>query len=129
MSAAGQYLLLFYRSEDEVAALSEEERKAIVGEYFALADELRTKGGYVTGAPLQPISTATTVRIRDDEIVMTDGPFAETKEQLGGYFLIEAGSLEEACTVAARVPAARLGSVEVRPVVPARTPASVEATA
>jgi hypothetical protein len=125
VSPAAQYLLLFYRPEDSVAALSEEERKATVGEYFALAEELRAKGSYVTGAPLQPVATATTVRIRDDEVVMTDGPFAETKEQLGGYFLIEAGSLEEACAVAARVPAARFGSVEVRPLVPAR----VEATA
>jgi hypothetical protein len=125
MSAAGQYLLLFYRPEADWDELTEAERKAIVGEYFALVDELRAKGSYVTGAPLQPVTTATTVRVREDEVVMTDGPFAETKEQLGGYFLIEAGSLEEACAVAGKVPAARYGSVEVRPVVPAR----VEATA
>jgi len=120
MSAAGQYLLLFYRPEESWDELPEEDRKAIVGEYFALVEDLRVKGCYVTGAPLQSVTTATTVRVRDDEVVMTDGPFAETKEQLGGYFLIEAESLEEASAVAARVPAARFGSVEVRPVVPAR---------
>jgi hypothetical protein len=125
MSAAEQYLLLFYRTEDDWDRLSDEERKAMMGEYLALVDELRSNGSYVTGAPLQSVTTATTVRVRDDELVMTDGPYAETKEQLGGYFLIEAGSLEEASAVAARVPAARYGSVEVRPVVPAR----VEATA
>ena len=125
MSAAGHYLLLFYRLEDDWDGLSDEERKTITGEYFALVDELRSNGTYLTGAPLQSVTTATTVRVREDEVVMTDGPFAETKEQLGGYFLIEAGSLEEASAIAARVPAARYGSVEVRPVVPAR----VEATA
>jgi hypothetical protein len=120
MSAPGQYLLLFYRPEEALDELPDEERKAIIGEYVALGDELRAKGSYVTGAPLQSVTTATTVRIRDDEVVMTDGPFAETKEQLGGFFLIEAASLDEASAVAARVPAARFGSVEVRPVVPAR---------
>jgi hypothetical protein len=120
MSASGQYLLLFYRPEQAWNELSEEERNSIGGEYNALHEELREKGIWVTGAPLQSVTTATTVRVRDDEVVMTDGPFAETKEQLGGYFLIEAGSLEEASAVAARVPAARYGSVEVRPVVPAR---------
>jgi hypothetical protein len=125
MSAAGQYLLLFYRPESDVEEMSEEERRANVGEYMALAEELRARGRYLTGAPLQPVATATTVRVRDDEVIMTDGPFAETKEQLGGYFLVEAGSLEEACAVAGRVPAARYGAVEVRPLVPAR----VEATA
>jgi len=129
MSAAGQYLLLFYRPERDVEEMSQEERQANVREYMALAEELQGKGAYVTGAPLQSVTTATTVRVRDDEVVMTDGPFAETKEQLGGYFLIEAGSIEEATAVAARAPAARFGAVEVRPVVPARTPASVEASA
>jgi hypothetical protein len=120
MTAATQYLLLFYRSEDDWDAMSEEEHKTIVGEYLALHEELREKGIWVAGAPLQSITTATTVRVRDDEVVMTDGPFAETKEQLGGYFLIEAASPAEAREWAAKVPAARYGSVEVRPVVSAR---------
>jgi hypothetical protein len=120
MSAAAQYMLLFYRPEDAWDVLPEEQRKEIYSEFFALVDDLRKKGSYVTGAPLQPIATATTVRVRDDEVVMTDGPFAETKEQLGGFFLIEAGSFEEATAVAARVPSARYGTVEVRPLVPAR---------
>jgi hypothetical protein len=125
MSAAAQYLLLFYRSEESWDEMPDAEQKAIVGEYFALVDELQARGGYVTGAPLQSVATATTVRVREDEVVMTDGPFAETKEQLGGYFLIEAASLAEACEWAAKAPAARYGSVEVRPVVPA--PVAVEA--
>jgi hypothetical protein len=125
MSAPSQYLLLFYRAEQAWNAKPEEERKEIVREFYGLVDEIGAKGQYVTGAPLQPVATATTVRVREDEVVMTDGPFAETKEQLGGFFLIGAGSLEEATAWAARVPSARYGSVEVRPVVPVR----VEATA
>jgi hypothetical protein len=120
MSAASQYLLLFYRSEEAWDEMPEAERKSMVGEYFAIVEELRARGSYVTGEPLQPVTTATTVRVREDDVVMTDGPFAETKEQLGGYFLIEAASLAEACEWAGKVPAARYGSVEVRPVVPAR---------
>ena len=120
-----QYMLLIYSAEQEWAHLSDEERNAIVREYFALSDELREKGAYVAGAPLQPTSTATTVRVRAGEHVTTDGPFAETKEQLGGYFLIDADSAEEALEWAARIPAARYGSIEVRPVlpVPAEAPA------
>jgi hypothetical protein len=76
--------------------MSEQERNGIIQEYFALTSELREEGGYVAGAPLQPTTTATTVRVRDDERVMTDGPFAETKEQLGGYFRVEADSVYEA---------------------------------
>jgi hypothetical protein len=119
VTAAGQYVLLFYRPEQDVDDLPEDDRKAIVGEYVALVEDLRAKGAYVTGAPLQSVATATTVRVRAGEVVITDGPFAETKEQLGGFFLIQADSPAEACAVAARVPAARSGSVEVRPVVPA----------
>jgi hypothetical protein len=115
---APQYLLLFYSDEQGWADRSEDERKAIVAEYMSLSDELRERGDYIAGAPLKPIATATTVRVRDGESVMTDGPFAETKEQLGGFFLIEATSPEEACAVAAKVPAARYGSVEVRPIWP-----------
>ena len=125
MTAAAQYLLLFYNDEQAWADRSDAERNAIVGEYMALADELRKRGEYVTGAPLRPTSASTTVRVRDGEQVVTDGPFAETKEQLGGFFLIEAASFAEACAVATRVPAARYGSVEVRRLVP--VPAGVPA--
>jgi|SRR5437667_7874558 len=125
MTAATQHLLLFYYDEQESADRSDDERAAIAREYYAVVDELREQGGYVTGAPLQPTASATTVRVRDDEPVVTDGPFAETKEQLGGFFLVEAASFEEACAWAAKVPAARHGSVEVRPVVP--VPAEVAA--
>jgi hypothetical protein len=111
-------MLLIYTDEEHWAGMSEQERNGIIQEYFALTSELREKGDYVAGAPLQPTTTATTVRVRDDERVMTDGPFAETKEQLGGYFLVEADSVDQALEWAAKIPAARYGSVEVRPVMP-----------
>ncbi len=124
-AAAPQYTLLFYYDEHVTANRSEEERKAVVGGYQALGEELRERGQYVAGAPLKPVATATTVRVRDGEQVVTDGPFAETKEQLGGFFLIEAPSFAAACEWAAKVPAARYGSVEVRPIMP--VPAEVAA--
>ena len=111
-----QYMLLIYDDEAQWESLSEEERGAIVQEYFALTSDLRERGAFVAGAPLQPTSTATTVRVRDAETVTTDGPFAETKEQLGGYYLIEADSIDEALEWAAKIPSARVGSIEVRPV-------------
>jgi hypothetical protein len=113
-----QYMLLIYNDEQAWASLSEGERNSIRQEYFALTDELREHGSYVAGAPLQPTGTASTVRIRDQEQLVTDGPFAETKEQLGGYFLIDAESDDEAREWAAKIPAARYGSIEVRPVLP-----------
>ena len=119
-----QYMLLIYDEEQVWASMSEEERNRLYGEYFAFTNELREKGAYVAGDQLQPTSTATTVRVRDDEQVVTDGPFAETKEQLGGYYLIEADSVDEALEWAAKIPSARLGSIEVRPVVPLRAEAS-----
>jgi hypothetical protein len=126
MTGATQYILLFYSDEQVAAARSEDERKAIVGGYMSLAQELRGRGDYVAGAPLKAVAAATTVRVRDGEEVVTDGPFAETKEQLGGFFLIEAPSLEQAVEWAAKVPAAQYGSVEVRPIwpVPAEVPAA-----
>jgi hypothetical protein len=113
-----QYMLLIYNDERAWAALDEEERNTIVGEYFALSEELRAAGAYVAGAPLQATDTASTIRVRDGDQLVTDGPFAETKEQLGGYFLIDADSDDEARDWAAKIPAARYGSVEVRPVLP-----------
>ena len=123
MTAATQHLLLFYYDEQEWADRSDDERAAIAREYYAVVDELREQGGYVTGAPLQPTASATTVRVRDDEPVVTDGPFAETKEQLGGYYLIDVDSLDEALEWAAKIPTARRGSVEVRPLMQVPTEA------
>ena len=112
-----QYMLLIYTDERAWAALPDDERKAIVGEYFALTADLRDAGAYIAGAPLQPTTTASTVRVRDEGQLVTDGPFAETKEQLGGYYLVEAESLDEAIEWAAKIPSARLGTIEVRPIV------------
>lgn len=120
-----QYMLLIYNDEREWAALSDRERGAIVREYFAVTDELRAAGAYVAGAPLQPTTTASTLRVREGKHVVTDGPFAETREQLGGYFLVECDSDDEARDWAARLPAARYGSIEVRPVQPVAVAESV----
>jgi hypothetical protein len=118
-----QYMLLLYNDEAAWAALSDEERNGIRQEYFALAEDLRENGAYVAGAPLHPTTDSTTVRIRDGRQLVTDGPFAETKEQLGGYFLLEAETDDEARAWAAKVPAARYGSIEVRPVLEVGAPA------
>ena len=113
-----QYALLIYDDEKAWATMAEDERNAVYGEYFAYTNELRASGGYIDGNPLQPTSTATTVRIRNGEQVVTDGPFAETKEQLGGYYVIEADSADDAVAWAAKIPGARYGTIEVRPVMP-----------
>jgi hypothetical protein len=111
-----QYLLLIYSDEKRWEHLSEEERGPRLQEWFAYTDELREAGALVAGDALQPTSTATTVQYKEGETLTTDGPFAETKEQLGGYYLLECGSIEEALEWAAKVPAANTGSVEVRQV-------------
>jgi hypothetical protein len=111
-----QYMLQIYSTEamDEFEKLSEEERNAITGEYMAIMQA----AGVTGGAQLQPTSTATTVRVQDGRTLTTDGPFIETKEALGGYYLLEAGDLDAAIELASRIPAARLGgAIEVRPVV------------
>jgi hypothetical protein len=112
-----QYMLLIYNDENAWAALADAERQSIVGEYFAFTGEIREHGNYVDGAPLHPTSTSTSVRVRDGETLVTDGPFAETKEQLGGFYLVEAADADEAIAIAARIPGARYGTIEVRPVV------------
>ena len=111
-----QFMLLIY-SEPDSHPSGEQERHGLYAEYAALNEELRNRGKHVGADQLQPVSTARTVRVRDGKALVTDGPFAETKEELGGYYLIEAGNLEEALEIAARVPSARYGSIEVRPVV------------
>ena len=111
-----QYMLLIYDDEDTLAAMGPEESGPFMKAYFDYSDEVAKAGAFQHGDALQPTSTATTVRVRDGGTVTTDGPFAETKEQLGGYYLVEAESLDEAIEWAAKIPAAGHGSVEVRPV-------------
>lgn len=112
-----RYLCLIYDEEKKLAAMPKPEGDAFMGEYFAFTQDVKARGQYVAGEALQPVSTATTVRVRNGSLVTTDGPFAETTEQLGGFYLIEARDLNEAIQVAGRIPSARLGSIEVRPVV------------
>jgi hypothetical protein len=109
-----KYLCLVYADEATVAALPRSEWDAVVVENLELCEELRRSGHFVSAAPLAPVGTAATVRVRNGKLSTTDGPFAETKEQLGGYYLIEARDLNEAIQVAGRIPGARWGSVEVR---------------
>jgi hypothetical protein len=109
-----KYALLIYSNDTEWENLSEDEQKAIYGEYFAISES----PGVVGGQELQPADTATTVRVADGGTLTTDGPFAETKEALGGFYLLDADNLDDAIAMAARIPAARRGgAVEVRPVV------------
>ena len=110
-----QYMLLIYGDERRWASLSPDEERAIYDEYVAFTRELEEAGKIVGAQELQPTATATTVRVRDAETLVTDGPFAETAEALGGYYVIEAESLDEAVEWAAKIPAAREGAIEVRP--------------
>ncbi len=119
-----KYMLLIYHDEPSWDAISENERQQVYLEYRKLREELVSRGQFVTGSQLQPISTATTVRVRDGKELVTDGPFAETHEQLGGYFLVEAANLDEATAIAARIPSARTGTIEVRPLVETAAPAT-----
>ena len=110
-----KYMLLIYA--EEKSKRSEKEREDCKSEAVKLAEDLRSKGQYVAANPLQPVATAKSVRIADGKRVVTDGPFTETHEQLGGYFLIEAQTIDEAIAVARRIPMAANGTVEVRPVI------------
>ena len=112
-----QYMLLIYSDESIEQSMSDSERKAYFGEYMEYTEALKTAGVLVAGDALQPIATATSVRLRDGKPGHTDGPFAETKEQLGGYYLIDCKDLDEALLWASKIPSARHGTIEVRPVV------------
>jgi hypothetical protein len=109
-----KYMLLIYHDEQ---ALSETERQQCYAESTQLAQQIHSSGQYLAANPLHPTSMATSVRVRNGKRLVTDGPFAETREQLGGYFLIEANNLDEAIAIAGRIPMARKGTVEVRPVI------------
>ena len=111
-----QYLLLIYDDETKWASMSEAESGKFFAEYMEFTESIKKSGHYVAGDALQPTSTATTVRVRDGKTLSTDGPFAETREQLGGYYLVEAKDLDEAMAIAARIPSAKIGSIEVRPI-------------
>ncbi len=111
-----RYLCLIYDDETKLAARSRSEADAFTGEYVAFTDAIRASGHYLGGEALESVQTATTVRVRRGKVSTTDGRFAETKEQLGGFYLIDARDLNEAIQVAARIPSARLGSVEIRPI-------------
>ena len=108
-----KYMLLVYLDEH---ALSEAEREECYVESTQLAHDLHSSGQYLDASPLHPTSMATSVRVRDGKPLVTDGPFAETREQLGGYYLIDAKDLDEAIGIAARIPPARVGTIEIRPV-------------
>lgn len=112
-----QYMALIYDSEQTLAAMSPQEREQFMGDYFAFSKAARDAGVFVAGDALKGVDTATTLRIRDGQTLHTDGPFAETKEQLGGYYLLECKDLDEALHWAAKIPSAKTGSIEVRPVV------------
>jgi hypothetical protein len=111
-----QYMLLIY-ADPSVPPQSEAEHGALFEAFQTFTKDLRSSGAYVAGDPLAPTTSATTVRVRDGQLAVTDGPFAETKEWLGGFVIIEAGSLDAALEVATKCPGAKYGSVEIRPIV------------
>jgi hypothetical protein len=112
------YLLLIYNNEAETQALGEAGLKKMSEDYMEFTKSIVQAGNFKAGDRLKPASTASTVRVRNGKAAITDGPFAETREQLGGYYMIEAKNLDEATAIAARIPGAKWGSIEVRPVWP-----------
>jgi len=111
-----QYLLMIYSNEVEYAKLDAATSQKVMAEYGAFTQSIIQSGNFKAGDRLQPTATATTVRVKDGKVLTTDGPFAETREQLGGYYLVEAKDLDAALGIAARIPGARYGSIEVRPI-------------
>ena len=111
-----KYILLVHHDEQVLGKLTESELQEMRAESVQLANEINSTGNYLDAAPLYPVTTAISVQVRQGQLLVTDGPFAETREQLGGYFFIQAEDLDEALGIAARIPGARIGTVEVRPV-------------
>src|ERR1700740_842162 len=111
-----QFMLMIYRNEAELFKMDAAERQKMMADYGAFTQSIIQSGNFKAGDGLQPTSTATTVRVRDGKTLTTDGPFAETREQLGGYYLVEAKDLDAALGIAARIPGAKTGSIEVRPI-------------
>ena len=111
-----KFMFMIYHDQNVLDALSEKERQSLVDSALDYDEELRRSGHYIVSNALQPARTARTIRVRGGKVATTDGPFAETKEQIGGFFLIEARDMNEACEVASRFPPARVGTIEVRPV-------------
>ncbi|MDB4966139.1 MAG: hypothetical protein JWN44_1828 [Myxococcales bacterium] len=111
-----QYMLLIYDNEKQSNSMTPGDSKKLMEEYYAFTEDVKKSGHLVAGDALQRTETATTVRVRDGKRLTTDGPFAETKEQLAGYYLVEAKDLDEAIAIAARIPSVRKGSIEVRPI-------------
>ena len=118
-----KYLLLIHDEERAWGKLNDAEQQEIMRDYGEFTEQIKASGQYLGGFQLHPTSAATSVRVRNGQRLVTDGPFAETREQLGGYYLVEAKDLDEAIALAARVPSARMGTIEVRPVVENRVPA------
>ena len=111
-----RYLLLIYENEKAWMSIPEDQQGAIFGEYMAFTESIKKSGNLLGGDPLQPTDTATCVRVREGKRMVTDGPFAETREQLGGYYLVDAKDLDEAIAIAERIPSARMGTIEIRPI-------------
>ena len=112
-----RYLCLIYDEEKKIEQMSQKDGEAFMGDYFKFTEDIKKSGHYLAGEALQPVATATTVRLRNGKISTTDGPFAETKEQLGGFYMINAKDLNEAIQIAAKIPSSRIGTIEVRPIV------------
>jgi hypothetical protein len=113
-----KYLLLIYSDEASWASISEAEQGKIFEGYMSYTRDIKRSGNYLGGEALQPIATATSVRVKNGKTLTTDGPFAETREQLGGFYMVEAKDLDEAIALAARIPGASMGTIEVRPIMP-----------
>jgi hypothetical protein len=111
-----QYIMLIYQNEADVTGADPKAREQMTSEYRTFTESIAASGNYKGGNPLQSIKTATTVRVRNGKRQTTDGPFAETREQLAGYYVVDASDLDAAISIAARIPGARFGSIEVRPI-------------
>ena len=117
-----KYMLLIYNEEKAWPQFTEAQRQGFMGEFMKFTQQIQSAGQWLSSSQLQPTTAATSVRVRDGKRLVTDGPFAETREQLGGYYLIDAADLDDAIGIAERIPAARTGSIEVRPIMPMASP-------